>query len=88
MIRTTSAIGRIGIGRTTPAFRQPEVRSEHLTLDGDGVAHFEVRDVPSFRYGGTLLAVMSYPDANGQFRTELNRFPPGTGGSPTMGSAG
>ena len=55
-------------------YREPVVRTEHLTLDGDGEARFEVRELPSFTYGGTLSVAMTYPDANGQFRTESNRF--------------
>ena len=54
--------------------READVRTEHLTLDGDGKAHFEVGDLPSFKYGGSLRVDMYYPDANGQFRTESNRF--------------
>ncbi|MCY4057317.1 MAG: MG2 domain-containing protein, partial [Gammaproteobacteria bacterium] len=54
--------------------RESEVRTEHLTLDADGEARFEVRDLPSFRYAGGLDVDMYYADANGQFRTESNRF--------------
>ena len=53
---------------------QPEVRTEHLILDGDGTALFEVRDLPSVRYAGRVQVEMEYRDANGQVRAESNRF--------------
>ena len=46
-----------------------EARTEHLTLDGNGEARFEVRDLPSVRYRGAVRVAMEYRDANGQVRT-------------------